>query len=102
SLVSGGRADSRTLRWEGLRYQHTQAIRAKLAETYAPATVNKLLAALRGVLKECWRLGLTSAESYHRATDIRAIKSSTLPRGRALSSGELRAIFEACADRTKA
>jgi integrase len=32
----------------------------------------------------------------------KAIKSETLPRGRALSSGELRALFEACADGTKA
>jgi integrase len=102
SLVSGGRADSRTLAWEKLRYQHSQALRSALAEKFAPATTNKMLAALRGVLKECWRLGLTSAESYHRAVDVRAVKSSTLPRGRALSSGELRALFEACANGTTA
>ncbi len=101
-LVSGGRADTRNLAWEKLRYQHTQAIRAKLMETYSPASTNKLLAALRGVLKEAWRLGLLSAEDYHRAVDVRGVKHSGLPRGRALSSGELRALFEACANGTKA
>jgi integrase len=100
--LSGGRADVRTLKWEALRYQHTQAVRTALAEKYAPATTNKMLVALRGVLKEAWRLGLMSAESYHRATDLKNIKSETLPRGRALSSGELRALFEACADGTRA
>jgi site-specific recombinase XerD len=101
-LLSGGQADVRRLRWEALRYQHTQAIRTALAEKYAAGTTNKMLAALRGVLKEAWRLGLMSADSYHRAVDLKAIKSETLPRGRALSSGELRALFEACADGTKA
>jgi len=101
-LLSGGRADIRSLKWEALRYQHTQAVRSELAERYAPATTNRFLAALKGCLKECWRLGLMSAENYHRAVDLKAIKSETLPRGRALSSGELRALFEACADGTKA
>jgi integrase len=102
SLISGGRADVRTLKWEKLRYQHCQAVRTALAEKYAAGTTNKILAALRGVLKEAWRLGLMNAENYHRAVDLKAIKSETLPRGRALSSGELRALFEACADGTKA
>jgi integrase len=101
-VVSGGRADIRSLAWEKLRYQHTQAIRTALAEKYGAGTTNKMLAALRGVLKEAWRLGLMSAESYHRAVDLKAIKSETLPRGRSLSSGELRALFEACAEGTKA
>jgi len=101
-LLSGGRADTRTLAWERLRYQHWQAVRTALAEKYAAGTTNKMLAALRGVLREAWRLGLMNAESYHRAVDLKAIKSETLPRGRALSSGELRALFEACADGTKA
>jgi hypothetical protein len=59
-LVSGGRADVRTLAWEKLRYQHSQAIRTALSERYAAGTTNKMLAALRGVLKEAWRLGLMS------------------------------------------
>jgi integrase len=101
-LLSGGRADLRSLAWERLRYQHTQAVRTALAEKYAPATTNKMLVALRGVLKEAWRLGLMNAENYHRATDLKNIKSETLPRGRALGSGELRALFEACADGKKA
>ena len=58
------------LPWGQIRYSHAAAIRAKLAERYAPATTNKMLSALRGVLKEAWRLGHMSAEDYARATDF--------------------------------
>ena len=61
------------------------------------ATVNKTLAAVRGVLKESWRLGHLSAEDYQHATDIPTVRGETLPRGRALNTGELRALFAACA-----
>jgi integrase len=85
-----------SLDWASLRYQHTQAVRARLAETYSPATVNKMLSAMRGVLKEAWRLGLMSAEDYQRAADVQVVRNETLPKGRALTTGELSALLAAC------
>jgi integrase/recombinase XerD len=35
------------------------------------------------------------ADSYHRAADLPSVRGSTLPRGRALTTGELRALFGA-------
>ena len=90
------RADILLLDWGALRYPHTAAIRARLMETYRPATVNRLLSALRGVLKEAWRLGYMSAEDYQRAVDVRNIKGETLPAGRELAQGELLALVEVC------
>ncbi len=98
ALLTDGATDCFTLPWHLLRYQHTQAVRALLAARYAPATVNKHLAALRGVLKEAWRLGLMEAADYQRAVDLPGVRSGTLPRGRALTPGELRALFAVCAD----
>jgi integrase len=54
------------------------------------------LSALRGVLLECFRLGLMAAEDYHRASDIPNVKGQSAPRGRALKTGELVALFGAC------
>jgi site-specific recombinase XerD len=84
------------LDWSALRYTHTAALRARLAATYRPATANRLLAALRGVLKEAWRLGQMSAEDYRRAVDVRGVKAETLPAGRELAQGELFALVQAC------
>lgn len=96
-LLSGRRATIWTLDWAALRYQHTAALRAILAAQLAPATTNKYLAALRGVLKEAWRLGQMSAEDYRRAADLPSVRGATLPRGRALEGGELHALFRVCA-----
>jgi integrase len=96
-LLTSNKQNVQTLDWSRLRYQHTAAVRAVLADLYAPATANKMLAALRGVLRESWRLGQMSAEEFHRAADLPSVRGTNLLRGRALSHGELRALFAACA-----
>jgi site-specific recombinase XerD len=96
-MLSSGACDADTLPWERLRYQHTAKVRAELVELFAPATVNRYLSALRGVLREAWRLGLVPAEDYQRAADLEGAHGSTLPAGRGLDAGELRALFAACA-----
>ncbi len=96
-LLSGGRAGALTLAWGRVRYQHTAALRSLLAERYAPATANKMLAALRGVLKEAWRLEQMSAEEYRRAADLVPIAGSRPMRGRALEGREVGALFATCA-----
>jgi integrase len=83
--------------WSGLRYQHTTVIRARLTEVgYTAATINRHLSALRGVLKECWRLGQMTSEEYHRAIDVPGIEESRLPAGRMLVETELRRLLQVC------
>ncbi|MCC7452498.1 MAG: tyrosine-type recombinase/integrase [Anaerolineae bacterium] len=96
ALLTDGQQDSATLPWGALRFQHTAAIQAALAERYKPATANKLLAALRGVLKAAYKLGYMTSDEYARATDIPRVKGETLPAGRDLAIGEIRALAEAC------
>jgi site-specific recombinase XerD len=96
ALLTGHRWDADTVDWSRLRYQHTAALRAVLLERYQRATTNKHLAALRGVLREAWQLGQMMAEDYHRAVNVRVVTATTLPRGRALTRRELRALFRVC------
>lgn len=100
-LLSGGEADALGLAWHELRYGHTAFVRSRLASAYAPATANKMLSALRGVLKECFRLGYTTAEDHARARDLAPVRGSSLPPGRSLSHGEVRRLFEACIEDNK-
>lgn len=92
-----GNRDPFGFEWHALRFQHTAAIRSKLAEHYNAATANKMLCALRGVLKSAWRLQQMTAEDYTRARDIAPIKGTRLPRGRALTPGEIAALLNVCA-----
>lgn len=84
--------------WAAVRYEHVAAIRSKLVERYKPATVNKILSALRGVLDRAWKLEQMTAEDYHRAVSIENVPNNTLPAGRDVSPGEVEAIVSKCAD----
>lgn len=96
-IISGGRVlDCLSFPWHLMRYEHTQAARARLIELYKPATVNRFLCALRGVLRAAWRVGLMLADDYQRASDLKSVTGESLLKGRELSGGELSALFGVC------
>ncbi|MDP1715990.1 MAG: tyrosine-type recombinase/integrase [Anaerolineales bacterium] len=92
----GNDANAITFDWSQVRFQHVTAIRSKLTEVYKPASVNKMLAALRGVLRSAWQSGYMSAEDFHKAASVKGVKGETLPAGRELTSGEISALMAEC------
>ena len=95
--------DCFSLDWSKLRYAHTAWIRSQLVEAYAPATCNKFLSALRGVLKQSWQLEQMTAENYQRAINIKNVTGETVPAGRELTPAEISALMNDCMnDPTKA
>ena len=97
AMLTNGNANALTLDWSQIRFSHAAAVRSRLTQEYAAPTANKILCALRGTLKTCWRLGQMNADDYQRATDLDAVRGETLPSGRALTSGEIAALLDACA-----
>jgi site-specific recombinase XerD len=93
-------SDVQTFPWHELDYAHVAAIRARLAERHAPATGNRILCAVRGVIKTAFKLALVDSDHMARACGVEPIRGSRVMKGRALSSGELRALFAACDART--
>ena len=98
TLLSQGHVeDLRELPWAELRYPHLMALRAMLAERYAPATANRMLCAVRGVLREAWRLGQLDTDSYQRARAVPGVRGSRLPAGRDVAMAERQRLLEVCA-----
>lgn len=96
-MVSHGVADAVSFNWAALRFQHTAAIRAKLAATYRHSTANKILSAVRGVLKVAYGLGTITPEDYARAVSFKPVHGEVVPTGRALELHEIEALMDACA-----
>lgn len=97
AILTNGAMTAAEFPWHQLRYTHVAAVRSILMDRYQPATVNRLLSALRRTLKEAWRLGYLTAEEYQRAADVANIKSETLPAGRSLSKSEIASLLRVCA-----
>lgn len=97
-------AEVETFPWGALRYEHAQAIRSALSarpgrkpgSIAAPAAVNKNLAALRGVLREAWKLGCMTAEELERALSFDKVRGDSPQAGRMIAPEEIRRLLEAC------
>jgi site-specific recombinase XerD len=73
--------------WADLDYATTLRLRQALVARYAPATANLALAALRGVLREAWRLGDMSNETFKRVSDLAQVRGDRLRPRRPIDTG---------------
>lgn len=98
--ADGDASDPHDYEWHRLGWEHVNVIRAALIEqSLSPATINLTLAALRGVLHTCARLGLMSYEQMQLALDgLKRAPGSRLLAGRHIEDHEQRALVAACAD----
>jgi integrase len=99
-IIGAYRADA--VRWHAMTPAHMRALAAALGDRYSPATANATLAAIRGVLRAAWDLGLLDRETLERVTrdhngKAHKVRGSTPPTGRHLEPGELVALFRAAA-----
>lgn len=97
-FLAGADTDALTYSWQALDFQHVIMVRSWLSETFKVRTANKMLSALRGVLKAAFKLGLMGAEQYQRAREVEGLKGNSLPAGRSIASGELDALLDTCDD----
>lgn len=82
--------------WMQLRYEHVAKVRATLLDnTYAVATVNMVLAALKGVAQTAFNLQLLDADSLARIKMVKRVKGDSGNKGRALSREEVKQLIDA-------
>jgi integrase len=104
AIVSGGLLSAFEFPWDQMTYVAAQAVRtalceemsAQTGEKLSPAYINSTLAALRAVITEVWRCGLIGEEQRARICDLKPVRGSSLPRGRALTIGEKAALSATC------
>ena len=96
--------DPETFPWHHLRAPQVARIRQRLMQPYgpahkraSPATVNLTLAVLRGIAREARNANAMSDEECRRICAVKADKGERLARGRAVPTGELTALVQACA-----
>lgn len=78
------------------RYQHIAGMVPFLRDKYDPATINFILAAWRAVMRQAWKLDLIDGETLARCVAIDSQRFSRLPRGRVLTTAELRELVQHC------
>ncbi|AKL14501.1 TPA: tyrosine-type recombinase/integrase [Kluyvera intermedia] len=82
--------------WSALRYVHVATLRATLAEQgYAVATLNMVLAALKGVAQTAFNLGQMDADALARIRAVKGVRGDSEATGRALSREEVRLLLDA-------
>lgn len=94
-MLGGDDATALGFNWASLNPAVLAATRARLVEESAPATVNRLQSALKGVLRAAWALGQIDADHRDRCIAVlKAVKSRREPSGRHVDRGELVALFD--------
>jgi len=83
--------------WQALQYEHLTGLKTRLVqEGKSPATVNKSLSAIKGVIEEAWNMGLVETEAYTRIKSVKGVKHTSPPPGRVIMPGEFERLIGAC------
>ncbi|MGI8755199.1 MAG: tyrosine-type recombinase/integrase [Acidimicrobiales bacterium] len=93
-----GRSKIDQFRWNELDYRSAVALRGALRARYAPATANRHLAAIRGVVRSAVLMGgISRTEGDAAIAGLKSVRGETLPAGRMIATGEMEAMFRSMA-----
>lgn len=100
-LAIGVQPDIEAFPWQSLDYLRFNTIvgtfRTRCSESnLAATTANRYLAAVRGVLLQCFKLGLLPADQWAHILTVKRVLGDPLRRGRALSFDEIGLLAKAC------
>ena len=83
--------------WRNLKYGHVVKLRHILMEQGKSAnTVNTTMAAISGVMRTAFNMGLIGSDEYMRVKLIKRVNSHKLPVGRELKQKEIKKMLACC------
>lgn len=89
-----GAADSSLIDWSTLSAASVAAIIGSMSGS--AATKNQTLAALKGVARTAWRIGMMSTDDLQRIRDVGAVRGSRVLAGRDIERDDLRKLLSVC------
>lgn len=94
-------SDAYTFPWHLLNAVHVKIVRACLAETYALRSINRMMAAIRGVLTVAWEADLLTTDARARLfSALKAVPTASLPPGgRTLDLAEVQTLVRTALQR---
>jgi len=95
NILSPG-SDYLSFPWCHLKYNHIVILRVYLQDHYKTATLNRMLCAVRGAIKQAWLLDQIPAVQYLRLKQVKDEKRTYPPAGRYINKTELSAIMQVC------
>ncbi len=85
------------LAWHELTTEEVERVRERmLGKGISSGTVNVSLAAIRGVARAAYDLGMVGFGQYHAIREVRNVPATPSPLGRIATSREISALFVAC------
>lgn len=98
-VLNSDAAQPEDVPWRELGVHHVDAIVAVLADRYAPASANRHLSALRGLIKTLVRMDALPPERAAKLLDFSTFDNKRPLAGRVLSMEEIGKLFAACQER---
>lgn len=86
-------SDLNSFDWSRLKENLVIGLRTRLAQDHSPATVNTVLAAIKGVARRLWVNNILSTRDYELLLRVKSVRGSRLTKGRALSKQEIEEVF---------
>ncbi len=91
-------SEPQVIAWHEVTAEEVERVRERmLGKGISPGTINVGLAAIRGVARTGYDLGMVGFGQYHAVRQVRNVPATPSPLGRIATSRELSALFSACA-----
>ena len=72
-------------------------VKSALGQSMKWTSANAYLAALKGVIRTCWQVGMMTTDQYPRASSVPMYTGAVVPAGRHIGADEFRRLFSALA-----
>lgn len=83
--------------WTKLTHEMVYKLKDALKqENKSPSTINAYLSCFKGAAKEAWRQNIIDIDTLQHINEVKRVKGTREPKGRALSLDELNTILDQC------